>query len=441
MVKTMQLTVDNLAHWSGGRWYQKPDVEGIRGVSQDTRKIVPGMLYVALIGERFDGHDYIEEALKKGAVAALVSDSYQGEESGLLLVQDPLKALHKIAVAYRQLWSGCAIGITGSVGKTTVKELCSVMISDADDVHKTPGNYNNHIGVPLTLLELQEKHRWAVLELGMNHPGEIKPLAEMIEPEIGIITDLGAAHRAHFNSMEEIVFEKADLVRVLPKNGTAILMRNEVWYDTLSSQTDATILDVGLDVDATIRGSFQGDVLVVDGYHYQLPQPGEHMARNVLRAIGLGLLFGRTHDQMMEGLKAYTPAPMRWAEHELEGVSWINDAYNANPLSMRASLQTFKQRPARKRYAVLGEMCELGDTAEAEHMALAQYLEELELDGWIVLGSFGKLMVIGRSGIAVESTEEAAALIQNWVSVGDSVLLKGSRSTHVEQVMDFFKKD
>jgi UDP-N-acetylmuramoyl-tripeptide--D-alanyl-D-alanine ligase len=275
----------------------------------------------------------------------------------------------------------------------------------------------------------------------MNHPGEIKPLAEMIEPEIGIITDLGAAHRAHFNSMEEIVFEKADLVRVLPKNGTAILMRNEVWYDTLSSQTDATILDVGLDVDATIRGSFQGDVLVVDGYHYQLPQPGEHMARNVLRAIGLGLLFGRTHDQMMEGLKAYTPAPMRWAEHELEGVSWINDAYNANPLSMRASLQTFKQRPARKRYAVLGEMCELGDTAEAEHMALAQYLEELELDGWIVLGSFGKLMVIGRSGIAVESTEEAAALIQNWVSVGDSVLLKGSRSTHVEQVMDFFKKD
>ena len=165
------------------------------------------------------------------------------------------------------------------------------------------------------------------------------------------------------------------------------------------------------------------------------------MARNVLRAIGLGLVLGRTHDHMIEGLQAYTPAPMRWAEHELEGVCWINDAYNANPLSMRAALKTFKQRSARKRYAVLGEMCELGETAEKEHMALAQFLEELELDGWIVLGSFGKLMAMGRSGIAVESAEEAAEQIKNWVSAGDSVLLKGSRSIHVEQVMDFFKKD
>ena len=437
----MQLTVDNLARWSGGSWSQKPDVDGVTGVSQDTRKIVPGMLYVALVGERFDGHDYIEEAFQKGALAALVSDSYRGKEWGLLLVQDPLRALQKIALAYRQMWSGCAIGITGSVGKTTVKELCSVMIGGVDDVHKTPGNYNNHIGVPLTLLELKEQHRWAVLELGMNHPGEIRPLAEMIEPEIGIMTDLGAAHRAHFNSMEEIVKEKAELVRALPKNGTAILMRNEVWYDTLSSQTDATVLDVGLDIDATIQGSFQEDVLVVDGYRYHLPQPGEHMARNVLRAIGLGLVLGRTHDHMIEGLQAYTPAPMRWAEHELEGVCWINDAYNANPLSMRAALKTFKQRSARKRYAVLGEMCELGETAEKEHMALAQFLEELELDGWIVLGSFGKLMAMGRSGISVESAEEAAEQIKNWVSAGDSVLLKGSRSIHVEQVMDFFKKD
>ena len=437
----MQLMVDNLAHWSGGSWSYRPDVDEILGVSQDTRIIGPGMLYVALVGERFDGHDYVREAFQKGAVAALVSESYRGEEPGLLYVQEPVVALNKIAAAYRQSWSGSAIGITGSVGKTTVKELCSVVMGEANSVHKTPGNYNNHIGVPLTLLGLKEQHHWAVVELGMNHPGEIKPLAELVKPEIGIITDLGAAHRAHFNSMEEIVHEKADLLRVLPKNGTAILMRNEVWYDTLSTQTDATIVDVGLDRDAAIQGSFEEDVLVVEGYRYCLPQPGEHMARNLLRAIGLGLICGRTHEQMMEGLQAYVPAPMRWVEHEYEGVCWINDAYNANPLSMRAALKTLKQQPARKRYAVLGEMFELGDTAEKEHIALAQFMEELKLDGWIVLGSFGKLMVTGRSGVAVESAEEAAEQIKKWVTVGDSVLLKGSRGIHVEQVMDFFKKD
>ena len=437
----MQLMVDNLARWSGGSWSYRPVADEILGVTQDTRVIGPGMLYVALVGERYDGHDYVREAFHKGAIAALVSESYLGKEPGLLFVQDPLVALHKIGAAYRRSWSGRAIGITGSVGKTTVKELCSVVMGEADDVHKTLGNYNNHIGVPLTLLGLKERHKWAVVELGMNHPGEIKPLAEMMKPEIGIITDLGVAHRAHFNSMEEIVNEKADLLRVLPKYGTAILMRNEVWYEMLCNQTDATVVDVGLDIEATIQGSFQEDVLVVDGTRYCLPQPGEHMARNLLRAIGLGLIYGRTHKQMMEGLQNYISAPMRWTEHEHEGVCWINDAYNANPLSMRAALKTLKQQPARRRYAVLGEMFELGDTAEKEHIALAQFTEELELDGWIVIGSFCKLMVAGRSGVAVESVEEAAEQIKNWVLSGDSVLLKGSRGSHVEQLMDFFKKD
>ena len=165
------------------------------------------------------------------------------------------------------------------------------------------------------------------------------------------------------------------------------------------------------------------------------------MARNLLRAIGLGLVCGRTHEQMLEGLKAYIPAPMRWIEYEHEGVCWINDAYNASPLSMRAALKTLKQKPAQKRYAILGEMFELGDIAEKEHIALAQFTDQLKLDGWIALGSFGKLMVKGRSGVAVESAEEAAELIKKWVSIGDSVLLKGSRSIHVEQVMDFLNKD
>ena len=426
-----------MAKWTAGKWKKITTSENILGVSQDSRKILPGMLYIALEGKNYNGHNFITEAFQKGAIAAVVSNSYRGKESDLLLVKEPLKALQQIAYEYRKLWNGRLVGVTGSVGKTTVKDLCSVILGDK--THKSLGNYNNHIGVPLSLLSINNRHNYSIIEIGMSKPGEIKKLSTMASPEIGIITDLGLAHREYFETMEQIVDEKAELLRVLPKNGLAILMKNEKWYNELIKQTDAEIVDIGIDIDAKIQGSYQNGILNVEGYDYYLPKPGFHMAKNLLRAVTLGLVLGKNHTEMIEGLRSYVSAPMRWDEKIINGVNWINDAYNANPSSMKASLMTLKENYSESRYAVIGEMFELGDIAEIEHVKLADYIDQLELDGWIVLGSYGELMVKGRSGIYVESIEQAVDQLNKWIVSGDSILIKGSRGAAMERILNFYK--
>ena len=436
MVEMIYLTHNNLAKWTSGNWKKITTSGNIVGVSQDSRKILPGMLYIALEGKNYNGHDFITEAFQKGAIAAVVSDSYRGKENDLLLVKEPLEALQQIACEYRKLWNGRLVGVTGSVGKTTVKDLCSAILGD--QTHKSLGNYNNHIGVPLSLLSINDHYNYSIIEIGMSKPGEIKKLSRMASPEIGIITDLGLAHREYFENMEQIVDEKAELLRVLPKNGLAILMKNEKWYYELIKQTDAEIVDIGIDIDSKIQGSYQNGILNIEGYDYRLPKPGFHMAKNLLRAVTLGLVLGKNHNEMIEGLSSYVSAPMRWDEKIINGVNWINDAYNANPSSMRASLMTLKENYSESRYAVIGEMFELGDIAEIEHVKLADYIDQLELEGWIVLGSHGELMVKGRSGIYVESIEQAVDQLNKWIVSGDSVLIKGSRGTAMERILNFY---
>ena len=431
------LTHKNLAKWTAGKWKKITTSGNFVGVSQDSRTILPGMIYIALKGKNYNGHNFIHEAYEKGAFAAIVSNNYKGQETDLLLVEEPLKALKQIASEFRKLWCGRLIGVTGSVGKTTVKELCSVILGDR--THKSFGNYNNHIGVPLSLLSISDRHNYSIIEIGMSKPGEIKQLAKMASPEIGIVTDLGLAHREHFENMEHIVKEKAELLRVLPKTGIAILMKNEKWYHELTKKTDAEIIDIGIDVDAKIQGSFQNGILKVDGYQYRLPKPGLHMAKNLLRAVTLGLVLGKNHAEMIEGLRSYESAPMRWDEKIIDGVNWINDAYNANPLSMKSSLMTLKESYRKSRYAVIGEMFELGDISEIEHLKLADYIDQLQLEGWIVLGSYGELMVKGRSGIYAESIEQAVDQLNKWLVSGDSVLIKGSRNAGMERILNFYK--
>ena len=435
------MRAEEMAAVCEGVWTGAVPASGFTGVTQDTRQLRPGMLYVALRGEQFDGHDFVGEAFARGAAGALVAQTFSDGGGALLRVKDPLVGLQQLGVLSRSKWKGCAVGVTGSVGKTTVKELAAAVANAWGEVHRTAGNYNNHIGVPLTLLGLRESHALAVVELGMSGPGEIAPLASWLAPEVAIMTDLGAAHRERFDSLEGIVNEKAELLRALAGSGTAILSRNEWWFEYLCDQTEASVLDVGLGVEATVRGDLVDGRLRVEGVTYDLPQPGEHMAGNLLRAIGLGLLLGLSHEQMRQGLKLFRAAPMRWERLERGGVCWVNDAYNANPLSMRAALKTFGEMPSGRRFAVLGEMRELGAVAEEEHLALADYVEELPLDGWIAVGAFGERMVRRGRGVYAESIEAAVGILRSWLSEGDAVLLKGSRGLRLEQVFDLYYKD
>ena len=439
-----QFRADELSQWVSSPWENgTPDLP-ISGISKDTRTLEPGNLYVALRGENFDGHDFVGAAFAKGAVGALVDDDLQGSEGPLLRVPDTLKGLQDMARGYRRKWTSTVVGITGSVGKTTVKEMCAEVLAMKGETHRTAGNYNNHIGLPLTMLAMPETAQYGVFEIGMNHPGEIGPLVDLLQPAIGIVTDIGAAHAENFKSLEEIAREKSRLVGQLPRNGMAILDRDSKWHSLMLQHTCAGVRTVSLEGVADYIGRETGfKTMDVNGFSYSLPLPGGHVMRNALRAIALGLELGMEPAEVAAGLRNFKLPPMRWEESEVRGVGFINDAYNANPLSMRAILRTFADLPgAGSKWAVVGGMRELGDTAEAEHAELGRFIDGLGLDGVIAVGGLGRMIVCKGPEPFFQTVEtaEAAQILKDNTQPGDRVLLKASRGERLERVLDFFKE-
>ena len=433
-----------LSQWVSRLWKNGMPERTVTGISHDTRTLKPGNLYVAIRGEQFDGHAFVHDAFEKGAVGALVDDRFQDLKNPLLSVPDTLKGLHDLAHGYRKKWIGTPIAITGSVGKTTVKEMCADVLSVEGETHRTAGNYNNHIGLPLTMLAMPSTARYGVFEMGMNAPGEISELAYMLQPKIGILTDICNAHRERFQSLEEIAREKMKLAERIPSNGTVILDRDSEWYAMMRRHTCARVTTISMEGIADYVGRKTGEgVLNVNGIDYTMPQPGEHTMRNALRAIALGLELRLAPDEIAEGLRKFKSPPMRWQESEIAGVQFINDAYNANPLSMRAGLSTFSsQAGSGKKWAVLGGMRELGDTAEEEHKALGEFIDDLALDGVVLVGELAQR--ISCNGVEAVShcsdAAEAAQILKENVSAGDHVLLKASRGEQLEKVLDQFKK-
>jgi UDP-N-acetylmuramoyl-tripeptide--D-alanyl-D-alanine ligase len=436
---------DELAQWVSGPWKNGRPEEPITGVSKDTRTLMPGDLYIALRGDHFDGHDFVADAFSKGAAGALVDDGFQGSDGPLLQVPDTLAGLQDLARGYRRKWLGTTVvAITGSVGKTTVKEMCADVLSMQGTTHRTAGNYNNHIGLPLTMLALPETAKYGVFEIGMNRPGEIGPLAEMLEPTIGIMTDIGSAHQENFDSLEEIALEKARLLEQLPASGSVILDCDSEWFPLMKNHTCAGVLTVSLEGVADYSGQKTGSsAMRVNGFDYALPLPGEHTMRNALRAIALGLGLGMAPADIAAGLRKFKLPPMRWETSEVRGVHFINDAYNANPLSMRANLQTFSDLSgAGKKWAVVGGMLELGDIAEEEHAKLGRFIDGLGFDGVIGVGPLARWIACKGTPLFFQTTEaaEAAQILKEHLRPGDRVLLKASRSEQLEQVLEHFKE-
>lgn len=433
-----------LSQWVSRLWKNGMPAGEVTGVSHDTRTLRRGNLYVALRGDRFDGHEFVREAFAKGAAGALVHDDFQWTESPVLKVPDTLKGLQDLARGYRKQWTCTPVGITGSVGKTTVKEMCADILSMAGPVHRTAGNYNNHIGLPLTMLSTPNDARFGVYEIGMNHPGEIGGLAYLLQPKIGILTDICNAHREHFASLEEIAREKARLAERVPSSGMVVLDRDSEWYALIRRQTCANVVTVSLEGVADYVGRKAGfDVLNVNGFDYAMPMPGEHIMRNALRAIALGLELGLAPERIAAGLARFRPPPMRWQESDVAGIHFINDAYNANPLSMRASLRTLANLPgAGKRWAVVGGMRELGDSAEEEHAELGRFIAELALDGVVAVGEWGRKMACAQAGnvFPCAAAGDAALILKEHLRPGDRVLLKASRGERLERVLELFKE-
>ncbi len=463
-----------LAQWCTGSWDDKVPAE-IKGVGVDSRCLTPGSLFVALQGESFDGHNYLDAAWTQGAVGAVVSHLYQGKikASGfpLLKVRDPLTALQKIAEAYRQARKIRIVGITGSAGKTTVKEMLADVLATQYPVARTRGNWNNHIGLPLSLLNMPEKAEAGVFEIGINHPGEMEFLCSILKPDRGLITNVGPVHIENFNDEAAIVKAKAKLLDSLPVLGTAVLRADAPWFKELKEAARSSVLTIALADSETIRKDYfwekspvkadfygalahNGKALLRDAAETEVrelkaPLPGKHNLVNLLFAAATGRAWGVSWENILLALETYTSISMRWETTFWRETAFINDAYNANPLSMAAALETFAQLAYKRKWLVLGGMWELGALSLEMHRRLGRQAARLDCQGVITVGE--KAFAIadeaeasGMPGTKVfrcATQKEAAKILQAKILPGDAVLLKGSRSAGIEKVLEALPPD
>ena len=418
------------------------------GVSTDTRSLSGGELFVALRGERFDGHDYVEAALEAGALGALVdSEEAASGKVGLIVVPDTLLGLQRLARWWRTELALPVVGLTGSNGKTSTKDFTRSVLSQRFQVRATIGNLNNHIGVPLSVLSLTEEDEVGVFEMGMNHPGEIAPLCEIALPHIGIITNIGSAHIEHMGTRDAIAEEKGALARSLPEVGTLMVPASCEYLEYFRDRTKAGVVAVGNgrgEVRAEeIDGSGEGMKFTLvfdegDRLPVELSVAGRHMVTNALLAAAVGRRLGLTIEEVAQGLESTELTSGRLRSFQARDITVLDDTYNANPESMRAGIATLVERMAGeggRHFAVLGMMAEIGAAAPQEHLSLGQFAAEREVEV-VSVGQEAKGISEGAgSDRHFDSREEAAQWLSQELKAGDVVLFKGSRMAAVEQVM------
>ena len=428
----------------------RPDALVSGGVSKDTRTLPRDAAFFALSGENFDGNKFAGDALAAGAAAVVVSrwDGGDPAAGAVVVVPDPLRALQRFAHWWRMRLAIPVVAITGSNGKTSVKDFTAAVLGRRFNVAATRGNLNNHIGVPLSVLATTEEHSAAIWEMGMNHPGEIAPLCEIARPKYGIITNIGTAHIEFFGSRDGIAEEKAMLARALPQDGILFLPAICDYHEYLRQRTKATLVPVG-NGRGLVRAEdphFDADrtrfTLAIEGegkVEVELPVPGRHMVTNALLAAGVGWKLGVPLDDIAAGLATAQLTGGRLQRYIWNGVTIIDDSYNANPESMAAAIETLSDmpvtRPAR-RIIVLGRMGELGSHGPAAHLHVGELASQRHLTVLAVgEGSEGIAQGAG-DATYFPRLEDGADWLSREVKPGDVVLFKGSRTATVERVMN-----
>ncbi len=443
-------TLAEVAAWAEGRLAAaaRPEEVRVTGVSIDTRAVEPGDLFVPLPGQNADGHDFIAEAFRRGAAASLCLDAraeaFLGNEPGpLVRVGDVTAALQRLARRHRNAWSGYLVGITGSSGKTTTKDLVAAALASAYSTLATAGNLNNHWGVPLTLLALRPEHRAAVVEMGSNHPGEIGALAEMARPDAAVITNVGSAHLEHFGTLEAIAREKAALGHAVPREGVTYAGPGDLLRAALAGAR-CRVVRYGLEGDADFRPLRTQDLgpagtrIEAEGFPpFTLSLIGRHQAVNVMAALAVARDRALDPERVVAALEAHRPFEGRMEVRRARGAELIVDCYNSNPDSARAALETLSRWPARRRIAVLGDMLELGSRAAELHREVGARVRDAEL--WTVGESAQYLAagarVSGTEARVFETQAELAEALVRELAPGVVVLFKASRGAALERVV------
>jgi UDP-N-acetylmuramoyl-tripeptide--D-alanyl-D-alanine ligase len=432
------------------------------GVSTDSRTVRPGELFFAIRGERFDGHEYVEDAFAKGACAAVVSDDPAALQTvadtagPTLAVPDTTDALLSLAAWYRARFDIPVIAITGSNGKTTTKDMTAAVLSTRFRTAKTSGNYNNHIGVPLTLFAIDREHEAAVVEIGMNHPGEIARLATAARPSVGVITNVSEAHTETMHDVDTIAQAKAELLDALSPGGTSVLNWDDERVRALWTRGPGNVVSFGLSSDAEVRAvsvetrpdgvSFE----LADDGRVDLPVAGRHNVLNALAALAVGRVMGVPDSEAARGLASFAPSPMRMSFERAGRWTVLNDAYNSNPGSLDAALEVLVDAAGdRDSAAVLGDMLELGEASGRAHRRAGERAAELKVD-WLFLfgdevaslaeGAIAAGMPAGR----VLTFENKTALVESIMDELDEsavLLVKGSRGMRMEEVVELLTSE
>jgi UDP-N-acetylmuramoyl-tripeptide--D-alanyl-D-alanine ligase len=426
----------------------------ITGWSVDSRTVAPGDLFFALRGPNHDGNAYVAAALQKGALAAVIDEQdylRENDTRPLLIVPNSLVALQKIAAWARNEWSGDVVAVTGSAGKTSTKDVIAEMLSVKMVAGKTIGNFNNHVGVPLSILRLPAAARVAVLEIGMNHAGEIRELSAIARPRIGVVTNVGHAHMEAFDSIEGVAAAKRELIEALPIDGVAVLNADDPLVIKFRDVHPGRTITFGLNEGADIRAeqvelTTEGVRFQVNGVRFESQLMGRHSILNLLAGIAVASLFEIRPEQLREVVRGLSAGSMRGQRFIHNDILILNDCYNSNPDAARAMIDVLRETPAKRRIAVLGEMLELGHWAESLHRDVGRYVANCGIDVLVGIRGAARHLVDAaqEAGQAVDAAfffpdaTAAGDRLRQIARPGDVILFKGSRGTHVEQALERF---
>jgi UDP-N-acetylmuramoyl-tripeptide--D-alanyl-D-alanine ligase len=440
---TALFTAEALMHALGGTMTRPFHATG---VSIDTRTLQPGDLFVALVTETGDGHEHVGAALERGAAGALVHRQHGlPDDAPLIVVGDTLSGLTALGACARERFTGSVAAITGSVGKTTTKEMLRTVLSESGATHAAHASYNNHWGVPLTLARMPEDFDYAIIEIGMNHPGEIAPLARLAAPDVAVITSVAAAHIGNMGSLQAIAAEKASIAQGVLQGGHVVLPADSLMFGVLREHLgDIPVETFGtgniVDLDEDFSGSSVGAEIAGRRLSFRLGVPGRHMVMNALAALTAASLIGADIERGAHALERFAAIGGRGVQRAVMGgrATLLDESYNASSASMRAALSLLKLIPARRRVAVLGDMLELGDHSFAEHTSLAKDVCEaadiVYACGAWMKSLYDAIPVACRGFYAEESATLAEAVVRD-VQDGDAILVKGSLGSRMRLIV------
>jgi UDP-N-acetylmuramoyl-tripeptide--D-alanyl-D-alanine ligase len=451
----MKLPLWRIAEFVGYRG--ECDQEAVAmGYSIDSRTLNAGDLFIAIAGEHFDGHNYVQAALEKGAVGAIVEAGKKadGDPLRLLQVEDSLKALQLLGAAARRLWGKPLLAVTGSAGKTTTKEILAHILSTRFRVMKSSGNLNNHIGLPLQLLKLEAEHDLAVVEMGMNHAGEIRALGALAHHDLAVVTTVAPVHLEFFGSLAEIARAKYEIIETLHAGGVAVLNADDDYVCQFGRDFKGKVVRFGIKRAADVsahniklngaEGSAFELLVGSVGEPVTFPLVGEHNIYNALAAAAAAMERGISPSQAAAALSSIAPPDKRGQVMHLNGATIINDCYNSNPRALEAMIDTLASMKAERRILVVGEMLELGPTAEALHRECGKHAAEKKID--MVIGVRGMARAVAEAACGsgtqaqfVETPEQAGEWLARNLRPGDAVLLKASRGVKLERALDMLQ--